>query len=361
VKRLETGAGCADLQLMYEQTHTERPPLPSFPTTHTHTHKYLHTYMQTTTSKLIIQDHCGPVYCAAISHDSKSIATAAGDKIKIWRADSGKLVHTLTRPPESFLCVDFSRDGQVLASASSILRRDQAHFVHVWGLKSGGTPTLLHLMDAHTKQIVCVKVSPDCQKLVSVSIDKTVCVWNVETGMLMATCSSGQNALKLLAAWSPDSKLIAIAGGGSGVPMFEAATGRQVRVIQEPDVSWPEYRRMHVVFVTDVSLLVCADMGKDIAEYELREGGDSCVKTLVGHKNGVTGLSFSPDNKYIASGSWDNTVRVWDAKTGNVLHVFSGHSTGPNCLVWSPNGDFIVSSSPDWTACVWSVDEQVCV
>jgi WD40 repeat protein len=107
-----------------------------------------------------------------------------------------------------------------------------------------------------------------------------------------------------------------------------------------------------MVFVTDVSLLVCADIMKDVAVYELCEGGDSHVKTLVGHKNGVTGLSFSPDNKYIATGSWDNTVRVWDAETGNVLHVFSSHSIGPNYLVWSPNGDFIISSSPDSTVCV---------
>ncbi len=179
----------------------------------------------------------------------------------------------------------------------------------------------------------------------------------------MVTCSAGQtsNDAFMYVAWSPDSKLIAIAGGGSGVPMFDAATGRQVRVLNEPSMPWSGYRQMHMVFVTDVSLFVCADIKGDIVVYELCEGKESHMKWIVGHRSAVTGLSFSPDNKYIATGSWDNTVRVWDAETGNMLHVFSGHSIGPNCLVWSPNGDFIVSSSGDWTARVWSVDEQVCI
>jgi WD40 repeat protein len=239
-------------------------------------------------------------------------------------------------------------------------RSGSAHLIHIWGLKSGGTPTLLHVMEGHTGQILCVRVSRDCQKLVSVSDDKTACVWNVETGILMATCSGGRNALRF-AAWSPDSKIIAISGGKSSIPMFEAATGRMLKGLQEPDIPWPEHRVVHLAFVTDVSVLMCANVDTEIMVYVLGcERAWRGVKGLVGHKNGVTSMTFSPDNKYIASASWDNTVRVWDAKTANMLHVFRGHSMGPNCLVWSPNGDFIVSASSDWTACVWSVDEQVC-
>jgi WD40 repeat protein len=197
---------------MYEQTHTERPPRPSFPT-HTYIPEYIHAYKQTPASKLILKDHGGPVFRAAVSHDNKFIATSVGDDntIKIWRADSGELVHTLTRRGERFLCLDFSRDGRVLVSASGLLGVGfSVHLVHVWGLKSGGTPTLLHTMEAHRGHILYVRVSPDCQKFVSVSHDKTACVWNIKSGMLMATCSSGQDAIKF-AAWSPDSKLIAIA------------------------------------------------------------------------------------------------------------------------------------------------------
>jgi WD40 repeat protein len=52
------------------------------------------------------------------------------------------------------------------------------------------------------------------------------------------------------------------------------------------------------------------------------------VRTLTGHKGGVTSVSFSPDGKSIASGSEDNTVWLWDVHTGKTLRTLAGLQWG---------------------------------
>jgi WD40 repeat protein len=71
------------------------------------------------------------------------------------------------------------------------------------------------------------------------------------------------------------------------------------------------------------------------------------------HTNEVTAISWSPDGRYIASGSWDHTVQVWNAKTGQPLVIYRGHSDNVDALAWSPDGRLIASGSWDRTVQVW--------
>ncbi len=67
--------------------------------------------------------------------------------------------------------------------------------------------------------------------------------------------------------------------------------------------------------------------------------------TYRGHTGGVTGVSWSPDGKYIASVGNDATAQVWDAKTGKLLLTYRADADGsPVALAWSPDGKYIVAS-----------------
>jgi eukaryotic-like serine/threonine-protein kinase len=73
-----------------------------------------------------------------------------------------------------------------------------------------------------------------------------------------------------------------------------------------------------------------------------------------GHAQPVTAVAWSRDDRWIASGSYDETVQVWDATSGrNVLKTYHGHSAPVNAVAWSPDGKRIASGSNDHTVQVW--------
>jgi WD40 repeat protein len=75
---------------------------------------------------------------------------------------------------------------------------------------------------------------------------------------------------------------------------------------------------------------------------------------IQGHADAVGSVAFSPDGQSIISGSYDNTVRVWDATTGTEQHTMHGHEDKVNSIAVSPNGQLIVSGSDDCTVRVWN-------
>ncbi len=69
----------------------------------------------------------------------------------------------------------------------------------------------------------------------------------------------------------------------------------------------------------------------------------------------LTDVRWSPDERYIATASWDKTVRIWNAKTGEEFRVLR-HRDDVESLRWHPNGSMLLSGSRDGTARVWNVD-----
>lgn len=80
-------------------------------------------------------------------------------------------------------------------------------------------------------------------------------------------------------------------------------------------------------------------------------------KTLEGHYNSVLSATYSPDGKYIASGSKDRTIKIWELKQGNCLQTLKGHEDFSIFASFNPNGEEIISTSFDQTIRVWKVNE----
>ena len=83
------------------------------------------------------------------------------------------------------------------------------------------------------------------------------------------------------------------------------------------------------------------------------------AQPFTGHSRGVTSVSCDPSGKYLASGSRDNTVKIWDTKTGKCLHTFTGHSHCVFSVSWDPSGTYLASGSDDKTLKLWDLDKAL--
>jgi WD40 repeat protein len=76
---------------------------------------------------------------------------------------------------------------------------------------------------------------------------------------------------------------------------------------------------------------------------------------LRGHTGNVWSIAFSPDSRIMATASADHSVRLWDVKTGEQLAVLDGHTWDVNSVAFSPDGATLAAGSADGTISLWQV------
>ena len=77
------------------------------------------------------------------------------------------------------------------------------------------------------------------------------------------------------------------------------------------------------------------------------------VARLTGHQRQISHVAFSPDGRWAASAAWDNSVRIWEGRTGKFIATLRGHVGAVYRLAWSADGRMLISASKDSTLKVW--------
>ncbi|KAF2627343.1 beta transducin-like protein HET-E4s [Macroventuria anomochaeta] len=93
----------------------------------------------------------------------------------------------------------------------------------------------------------------------------------------------------------------------------------------------------------------------------MSDGWSACLQTLEGHSSAVSSVAFSHDSTKLASASYDNTVKVWDASSGACLQTLEGHSDWVRSVAFSHDSTKLASASYDNTVKVWDASSGACL
>ena len=235
----------------------------------------------------------------AYSPNGKRLAVASSIGIWLYDARTYKEIALLTGNWEElsshpYTKVRFSPDGKILATTSN-------REIWLWDTYTGNKKAIL---STHEYAITSIVFSPDGKTLASGSYDKTIRLWDVQTGTLQTTLR-GQKIMSL--AFSPNGKT-----------------------------------------------LVSGNMNNTIQLWDLKTG--QVTANLTGHEGWISALAFYPFGEVLISGSRDKTIRIWELKNKQHIQTLTGHIGEVNSLAISPDGETFVSAGNDGTIRFWELN-----
>ena len=338
-------------------------------------------------------EHTGRSAAIDVSMDAKLLLTGSDEKtVRIWDIESGKQIKEFKGYRSEVSAVAFSPDRRFCASGDARGR------CMVWNVASG---TLLHKLEGHTRRITAIKFLPDSKTILTASGDNTVGNWDVATGkenqksilkhpdaiLSMAVFKDGKQAVTscadgLVRIWdvttpkviqtvkpakglinsvsiSHDNKRILTANVQQRViQVWAADTGKELRIPGKNGQLTPflDFKTKGGMLWTAIfspyhdSILTVG--GRDARLWN----GMTAKQVMAFHPHGVVAsASFSPDGKWLVTGSWDNTAKIWNTQTGHAeKKLEQKHQGYVNTVRYSPNGKYILTSSDDGTAKVWN-------
>ena len=303
----------------------------------------------------VLEGHQGPIYSVAWSLDGTLLASGSFDHtLRIWDVEHGTLWQTLKIHDGPVSSVAWSPDSQSVASGSF------DNTIRFWSRETGRQTLIL---ESHTDAILCVRFSLDGYLLASKSYDNTVRLWQCETGELLAVLDEPSAIMNFGGlAFHPLEAILATHGReDKGLRIWQL----DYNSLLEKKAISPESHELQAETPVMVGEALSQQErpGEDTIEAqksdvsELLPPGVKLLQTIREHDDIVSPLEWSPGGRFLASGSADQTILLWDEQQGEVFKRLSGHDGSVTSLTWSPDGQMLASGSSDGTVCLWDIQQ----
>ena len=289
------------------------------------------------------------VYWAAVSPDSRTLATSGGNSIVLWDLATGVRRAQTEALSSPIYRVEFSPDGSLMASAGA-LENDGAA-VTLWNPSTG---KVVGTLTGHRLDVRALAFTHDSKTLATGSADRSVRLWNVATrkqsGVLQESKTPpevyGAAPAILAVAWSPDGNNVATASDDGEVSIYSLSPPGPLR-------SWSAHAdaAAALAWSPDGKMLVTGGYDKLVKIWNPATG--ELVRSLGGHTSWVLALAFSFDGQTLASGSYDRSIRLWNVADGQQRRTLAGHTATVRSLAFSHNDKLLASGSSDNTVRLW--------
>jgi len=299
-------------------------------------HKCLREKLPKITSH-ILEGHSDEVWNVCFSPDGKFLASGSKDSTTIiWDTTNFQLKYRLYGHTDAISNMYWSPDGTQLLTCSN----DKT--IKLWDIIN---EKLVHTYEEHTEGVTSCAWLPCGTKFVSGSLDKCLYLWNVNGKILHQYPSSRVTDIAI----SKDGTRLVTICYEKKIRIFNVESGEEISSIQETD------------FITSLCLsndsryaLLNLRAIQEIHLWDLEE--QRIVQKYSGQKQGrfVIRSCFGGLNQtFIASGSEDFKVYIWNRKKGCLISSLSGHTASVNSVAWHPTRNLLVSASDDNTIRCW--------
>uniref|UniRef100_A0A673CDM1 APG16-like 1 n=2 Tax=Sphaeramia orbicularis TaxID=375764 RepID=A0A673CDM1_9TELE len=294
-----------------------------------------------TTALHVFEAHDGEVNAVRFSPGSRLLATGGMDRrVKLWEVISGRCEPkgALTGSNAGITSIEFDSAGSYLLAASN----DFAS--RIWTVDDY---RLRHTLTGHSGKVLSARFLLDNARIVSGSYDRTLKLWDLRSKVCMKTVFAGSSCNDIVCT----EQCVMSGHFDKKVRFWDIRAESIVR----------ELELLGRVTSLDLNhdrteLLTCSrdDLVKII---DLRTNAVRQTFSAQGFKCGAdwTRVTFSPDGSYVAGGSADGALYVWNVLTGKVDRTLDrNHNSAINSVSWSPSGAYVASVEKGSKAILWS-------
>lgn len=308
--------------------------------------------------KHCLTGHRAPV-TKVIFHPVFSLMVSASEDatLKVWDFETGEYERTLKGHTDSVQDIAFDQTGKLLVSCSADMS------IKLWDFQQ--TYACLKTMHGHDHNVSSVTFMPGGDFIVSSSRDKTIKMWDVANGYCVKTFTGHREWVRLVRVYQ-DGSLIASCSNDQTVRVWIVSTKECKVELRDHDhvvecIAWaPESSHSAINEAAGADnkkgafqgpFLASGSRDKSIKIWDVSTG--MCLFTLLGHDNWVRGVVFHPGGKFLLSASDDKTLRVWDLRNKRCSKKLDAHQHFCTSIDFHKTHPYVVTGSVDQTVKVW--------
>lgn len=222
--------------------------------------------------------------------------------------------------------------------------------VRIWNLESGKCRMTLK---GHAGDVSSVAITPDGKRILSGSLDKSVRIWEVGSWLELAELIGHKKGLSTVVALNDNTRMLS-GGRDKTLRLWELASGKCLKKIRCTDeVS------SSAINLTGTQALSGHRDGR-LCLWNLETG--ECLAVLKGHSNRVDSIQIMQGGRFAVSGSYDMTIKIWDLEARTCIGTLEGHLGKVSSVAISPDGALIASTGfIDQTVRLWDWKSGACL